>query len=155
MKIQRNTSPGRQACGVIALTGLLDVTYQEARELVISFRGTHRVVMGLSSQIVTEVAMSQGCYMNGHWKPGSAWGFGCDLPTDDPWYPTLAKWLRQRSGDASNAVWLIETTSHYLLVKARKIWDVSTPDTGCFLRQFKRRRLRVCEAWSFEERWTT
>lgn len=60
------------------------------------------------------------------------------------WRPTLAQFLAKTRGERDpEAFYLVIVTSHYLVVRGRKVWDNSTPPGGTYLAKGPCRRARV------------
>lgn len=60
------------------------------------------------------------------------------------WRPTFAQFLaRTREERDPGAFYLVIVTSHYLVVRGRKVWDNSTPAEGTYLSKGPCRRARV------------
>lgn len=65
--------------------------------------------------------------------------------------PTLARFLRERTGELTTAMLLIELSSHYIVVKGRKAVDNFTEEPK-FIRKFPHRRARVVRYSIVEKR---
>ena len=60
--------------------------------------------------------------------------------------PSLAQWLKMRTGTLTTATLLVHLSGHWLVVKGRKAADNFTPN-GVFIRQLNFRRAKVLGVW--------
>jgi len=60
--------------------------------------------------------------------------------------PTFARLLRSLKERGPEHIFLINTTSHYVVLRGRKIYDNKNPE-GIFVRQYQHRRARVYASW--------
>ena len=68
-----------------------------------------------------------------------------ELTKDKQVGPTFAQWLRSRPD--RGAMYIVEVTGHWVLVKGRKFVDTYTKGEWVFLGSAPHKRRRVCNAW--------
>jgi hypothetical protein len=125
-------------CGPAALSLLTGQHVDICTHLLKKFRNSTRPVAGVYNREVFNVL--------------DYFGFiATPLPPCTGAGQTVAGFLRNLQDREPDAMYLINTTHHYLVLRGRKLFDNHHPE-GIFIRQYPHRRSRVCSAWRVWQR---